>query len=376
MSDDPTRPAGRARMKAAVYHGPHDVRIEDRPTPERGDGQVLLRVLRSGVCGTDATEWRSGPHLYAVHRRHPVTGHTGPLILGHEFIGEVVETGAASAFRVGDRVAAGAGVWCGTCPRCSEGRTNLCWSYLTLGLSTDGGMAEFVSASEKMLTRLPDGLSLDAAGLAQPLAVGLHAARRAGVARGDRVVVIGAGAIGTFVLAGVRALADAEVTVVDFPGPRLDRALRLGAARSIAAGEGAVAEVLALVDARGADVVIEASGAPGQLASAIRMVRAGGTILQVGLPASPPELDVHALVLREITIRTSCAHVFAEDLAPALHLLATTELPRELLDSVHPLDDIAEQLERLASGQLHGKVLFDPSLARELAMTRRPDGPP
>jgi (R,R)-butanediol dehydrogenase/meso-butanediol dehydrogenase/diacetyl reductase len=92
------------------------------------------------------------------------------------------------------------------------------------------------------------------------------------------------------------------------------------------------------------------------------MVRAGGTILQVGLPAGPAELDVHALVLREIAIRTSCAHVFAEDLAPALHLLATTELARELLDSVRPLDDIAEQLERLASGQLHGKVLFDPSL--------------
>jgi (R,R)-butanediol dehydrogenase/meso-butanediol dehydrogenase/diacetyl reductase len=84
--------------------------------------------------------------------------------------------------------------------------------------------------------------------------------------------------------------------------------------------------------------------------------------LQVGLPASPPALDVHALVLREITIRTSCAHVFAEDLAPALDLLATTDLGRELLDSVHPLDDIAEQLERLASGRLHGKVLFDPSL--------------
>ena len=96
-------------MKAAVYHGARDVRIEERPTPTRGDGQVLLRVLRSGMCGTDATEWHSGPHLFAVERPHPVSGHVGPLILGHEFVGEVVETGPGSAFAVGDRVAAGAG---------------------------------------------------------------------------------------------------------------------------------------------------------------------------------------------------------------------------------------------------------------------------
>ena len=203
---------------------------------------------------------------------------------------------------------------------------------------------------------------MDAAALAQPLAVGLHAARRAGVADGDRVVIIGAGAIGTFVLAGVRSLAAAEISVVDFPGPRLGRASRLGAFRVIPAGERAVADVLAAVGERGADVVIEASGAPGQLASAIRMVRAGGTILQIGLPARAPEVDVHALVVREITIRTSLAHVFAEDLAPALALLATTDLGRELIDSVHPLDEVAEQLERLAAGALHGKVIFDPSL--------------
>jgi (R,R)-butanediol dehydrogenase/meso-butanediol dehydrogenase/diacetyl reductase len=357
------RIAARGRMKAAVYHGAHDVRIEDRPIPRRGDGQVLLRVLRSGMCGTDATEWRSGPHLFAVAHPHPVSGHVGPLILGHEFVGEVVEAGPGSAFVVGDRVAAGAGVWCGACPRCAEGRTNLCWKYTTLGLNVDGGMAEFVAAPEQMLARLPDGLSLDAAALAQPLAVGLHAARRAGATDGDRVVIIGAGAIGTFVLAGVRSLAAAAaITVVDFPGPRLDRASRLGATRVIPAGDRAVADVLAAVGARGADVVIEASGAPGQLASAIRMVRAGGTILQIGLPARAPEVDVHALVVREITIRTSLAHVFAQDVAPALHLLATTDLGRELIDSVHPLDDVAEQLERLAAGQLHGKVLFDPAL--------------
>src|SRR5437764_12442899 len=107
-------------MKAAVYHGAHDVRIEDRPIPERGDGQVLLRVLRSGMCGTDATEWRSGPHLFAVAHPHPVSGHVGPLILGHEFVGEVVEAGPGSAFAVGYRGAACAGGCCAAFPRVAE----------------------------------------------------------------------------------------------------------------------------------------------------------------------------------------------------------------------------------------------------------------
>ena len=92
-------------MRAAVYYGHHDVRIEERPVPVRGEGEALIRVLRSGMCGTDATEWRSGPHLFPVTGApHPVSGHVGPLILGHEFIGEVVEVGPDSRFAVGDRL--------------------------------------------------------------------------------------------------------------------------------------------------------------------------------------------------------------------------------------------------------------------------------
>ncbi len=354
-------------MRAAVYHGPHDVRIEERPVPVRRPGYVLLRILRSGMCGTDASEWRDGPHLFPSSTPHPVTGVAGPFVMGHEFIGEVVEPDEHGAFAVGERVASGAGVSCGECARCREGRTNLCFTYHTHGLNEDGGMAEYVAVPAGILTRIPDALAADAAGLnaaglAQPLSVGLHAARRAGAVDGDRVVLIGAGAIGTFVLAGLLSLVDAEVTVVDFPGPRLERAARLGAAHTVPAGDTAVEEVAAVVGGRGADVVIEASGAPGQLADAIRMVRPGGTILQVGLPSRPAEIDLHPLVVREVTIRTTNAHVFATDLRPALELLTTTSLADELVDAVHPLEALPEQLELLATGRIEGKVLFDPGL--------------
>lgn len=349
-------------MRAAVYHGPHDVRVEDVPEPTPGPEDVLLEVVRSGMCGTDATEWSKGPKAFPLTTPHPVTGHVGPMVLGHEFVGRVLEAAPGGRHAVGDLVASGAGVWCGRCDRCLEGRTNICRRYFTLGLSTHGGMAERVAVADRTLTAVPDGLSVDHAGLAQPVAVGLHAARRAGVAPGDRVVVIGAGAIGSFVLAGLRSLGPADITVVDFAGSRLERATRLGADRVVEVGpdtDSALAELLA---GSGADVVVEASGAPGQLGHALRLLRPGGTLLQVGLPSRPEELDVHTLVMREITVRTTLAHICLDDLAPALEILATTSLGGELLDSVRPLDDVAGQLQRLADGELDGKVLIDPSL--------------
>jgi (R,R)-butanediol dehydrogenase/meso-butanediol dehydrogenase/diacetyl reductase len=354
-------------MKAAVYYGDHDVRIEDVEMPRRAGGEVLLRVLRAGICGTDATEWKAGPLTFPIRTPHPVSGHVGPMIFGHEFVGEVVEASPDGRFGVGEIVASGAGVSCGECDRCREGRTNLCRNYYTLGLSTSGGLAEFVSTPESILEPVPAGLAIDYAGLSQPLAVGLHAARRSGVKNGDRVVLIGAGAIGSFVLTGINYLADVDVTVIDFPGSRLERASRLGATRTIEAGEDAASRVFQAIGAGGADVVIEASGAPGQLNNAISLVRNGGTILQVGLPSRQQEVDIHSLVMREISVQTTLAHVCGEDLGPALEILATTRLGEELLDSVHPLGDIAEQLERLATGKLEGKVLFDPTTKGVLA---------
>ena len=349
-------------MRAAVYHGAHDVRVENIPAPSPGLGEVLLQVLRSGVCGTDATEWSSGPKTFPINITHPVTAHNGPMTLGHEFVGAILEPTAGGRFRPGDLVASGAGVSCGLCTRCRQGRTNLCEHYYTLGLNTAGGMAELVAVPETVLVEVPPSMSIDRAGLAQPMAVGLHAARRSGVRPGDRAVLIGAGAIGSFVLAGLRSLADADITVVDFPGPRLQRAERLGATRTIEAGPDVVARVREILGGTGVDVVIEASGAQGQLNTATELVRSGGTILQVGLPAKPQEVDVHSLVMREISVLTTLAHVCGEDLAAALTILSDSALADEVLESVHPLEDLPTQLELLATGRLDGKVLFDPAL--------------
>ncbi|MFB2600107.1 zinc-binding dehydrogenase [Herbiconiux sp. P17] len=348
------------RMPAAVYHGDHDIRVGSAPIPVRASGEVLIRVTRSGLCGTDATEWAVGPKVFPVAVAHRVTGHLGPMIPGHEFVGEVVAADASSGFQPGDRVASGAGVWCGECKRCLEGRTNMCERYYTYGLSTDGGMAGYVSTPARNLAPVPSGLSDDHAALAQPLAVGIHAARRSGAVDGDRVVIIGAGAIASFVLAGLKHLIDAEVLVVEFAGPKQERALRFGASAVLSPSPDLLAEVVAAFDGARPDVVIEASGAPGQLATAVSLVRDGGRVLAVGLPKAKPELDVHSMVFREITIDSSLAHVCDTDLRPALDILAEGVVGPELLESVVPLDELGAQLERLVQGKLDGKVLVDP----------------
>lgn len=347
-------------MRAAVYYGAEDIRVEERPVPQREPGQALVRVIRAGICGTDASEWTSGPKVFPVERAHPNSGHLGPLIPGHEFVGEVVDVESTAGVSVGDRVVSGAGIWCGECARCREGRTNLCDDYTTIGLNVHGALAEYVTVPSKTLRTIPSGLSVDHAALAQPLAVGIHAARRSGAKNGDNVVIIGAGAIGSFVLVGLKHLSDVNVIVVDFPGHKLERALRLGADGTLSPSENLMEQV---IDAFAGlpDVVIEASGAPGQLNEALRMARDGGRVLAVGIPKGSPALDIHSMVFREVTLDSTLAHVCGDDLPAALEILEQGILGAELAEEPVGLSMLGVSLDALAAGKVDGKVLIDPS---------------
>ncbi|WP_067986705.1 zinc-dependent alcohol dehydrogenase [Nocardia caishijiensis] len=349
-------------MRAALYHGPRDIRIDDVAVPIPAPGEVLVRVLRSGICGTDAGEWTTGPKVFPVHHRHPLSGHLGPIIPGHEFVGEIAEAAGDSDYRAGEIVASGAGIWCGACRRCFEGRPNKCVAYRTLGLNVHGGMAEYVAVPAKTLRRVPTGLAIDHAALAQPLAVGIHAARRAGTQARDRVVVIGAGAIGSFVLAGLRYLCDVDITVVDIAQARLDRAERLGADRTLIASDSLVGDIADVLDGHRPDVVIEASGAPGQLAAALAMVADGGRVEAVGIPERKPELDLHSMIFREITLETTLAHVCDTDLPAALRILAAEpQLGVEFAEPAVGLAELGPSLDRLSAGGVEGKILVDPA---------------
>ncbi len=272
-----------------------------------------------------------------------------------EAVGDGVDLAA------GTRVAAGAGVWCGTCRWCADGRTNLCASYWTAGLSADGGLAERVTVPAKMLVTLPDGLADDDAALAQPLAVAMHAVDRAGVRPGDVVVVHGVGAIGSFVVAGAVAAGAARVVAVDVDPGRLQAAHELGATDLVdARHQDAREAVSALTGGDLADVTVEASGLPTGLGTVQRLTRRGGSILLVGLPKARVELDSVDLVLREISVATTVAHVCATDLGPAVDLLARRPLAGLVVDRVVPLEHALEHaLQPLARGEARGKLLVD-----------------
>ena len=342
-------------MKAAVYHGRGDVRVEQVPEPASpGPDEVLIRVTRAAICGTDAAEWSTGPHLIPDGRS---------LVLGHEFTGTIVEAGAAvDSLATSDRVVAGAGMWCGDCAACRAGRTNLCRSYYTLGLQADGGLAEYVVAPSRMCIPVPAGCTDDAAAMGQPLAIALHAVRRGGVEPGDAVLVLGVGGIGAFVVAAAKERGAAPLIAADVRDSRLEAAQELGADAVIDARSGDVVErVRELTGGDGAGVVVEASGAPGAASIAAACARRGGRVVVVGLPKEAQRLELAALALAEIDVVGTVAHVCRVDLPDALEMLARGALERAVVDRVIPLDALVEDgLQPLAAGSIDGKVLVSP----------------
>ena len=347
-------------MRAGVLHQPGDLRIEDRPDPAPAPGGVVIEVAYNGLCGTDATEFTKGPMMVPLHTRHPGSGHVGPTVLGHEFVGTVVDAAPDARHLLGRRVACGAGVSCGECAWCRRGRTNLCARYFTLGLSADGGLATYVGAPAATCVEIPEGCSLESAALAQPLAVGIHAARRSGVRPADSVVLLGAGAIGSFVCAGLEGH-DGPLLAIDVDQGRLDAARALGATdTALVSPTAGPDEVGALVDG-GADVVFETSGVPGAVERAFALTARGGTVVLVGLNSAPTTLSLAPVVLREVDVRTTVAHVCGDDLPAALDVLARRDLGASMVDRVIRLEDVVEQgLRPLAAGAVAGKVLVDP----------------
>ena len=339
-------------MKAAVFHAPGDVRIGEVADPvPPGPGDLLIKVSKAALCGTDSAEWAHGPLLARP-----------PVVLGHEFTGEVVAAGPeVSGFPAGTRVVSGAGISCGRCAWCAAGRTNLCASYQTLGLHRDGGLAEFVTSPAAICRTVPDALDDTGAAMAQPLAVALHATRRGKVGKGRSCVVIGVGGIGSFVIAAAAAMGANPLVAVDIDDGRLATATALGATATVHGGrQDAVESVKAAVGGDGADVVIEASGAPVSPAAALSMVRRGGDVVIVGLQAAPVSTDLFSLSVREIDVHGTLAHVCGEDLGEAVAVLAGTPLAKTVLGDVIALGDLVEAgLRPLAERKARGKVVVD-----------------
>lgn len=285
-------------MLAALLYGKEDLRLETLPDPTPGAGEVVIRVQAATTCGTDLKVWRRGGHAKMLKP---------PTPFGHEAAGEIVAIGAGvSGWNIGDRVVANNSAPCMTCFFCQRQEFSLC-TDLTFN---NGTFAEYLTIPAPIVTHnllpIPADLSPELAAMTEPLACVLHGVARSNVRPGDRVVLLGDGAIG---LMFVAALVNAQVEVIQFGGSdqRLAIGQNLGAARTFNYHQVAdvPAQVRALTDGLGADVVIEATGVPAAWETAIACARPGATVnLFGGCPRNTTiTVDTELLHYSELTLK-------------------------------------------------------------------------
>jgi 2-desacetyl-2-hydroxyethyl bacteriochlorophyllide A dehydrogenase len=277
-------------MRALLCAKPGELRIVDRPRPTPGRGEVLVRITRAGVCGTD---------LHIFEGSHPYL--TYPRVIGHELAGVVVETGPGCATRIGQQVYVIPYISCGVCVACRRGKTNCCVRIGVLGVHVDGGMADFICAPERNVAAA-DGVTPDQAAMVEFLAIGAHAARRANFAKDDRALIVGAGPIGIGCILFARKR-DAAVTVLDVRRDRLEFCRdALGVADAIEAS-GDVTKLLAeRTGGEFFDVVIDATGSAKAMAEGFRYVAHGGTYVLVSVVRNTITFEDPEFHKREMTL--------------------------------------------------------------------------
>jgi 2-desacetyl-2-hydroxyethyl bacteriochlorophyllide A dehydrogenase len=322
-------------MLTVICDTPGTLSLRERPEPSRQPNEVLIRVRRVGVCGTDMHIF-SGTQPYLDY----------PRVMGHEFAGEVHEAPEGSSLKPGDTVFVMPYMSCGRCIACTRGRTNCCVNIQVLGVHRDGAFAEFISVPEAFV-HPAEGLSLDQAAMLEFLAIGAHAARRGAVGKGDRVLVVGAGPIGMAALIFSR-LRGADVVAMDSRKERIDFCCEcLGAVAGVQVGDGDESELSRLSAGDFFDVVFDATGNPRAMERGFRFLAHGGryvfvSIVKDSITFSDPEFHK-----REATLLGS-RNATMEDFRAVIDAMKAGRIPHEALNTHRiPLGEVPEKFSRL-----------------------------
>ena len=333
-------------MKALVHTAPLKFEYRDVPVPSFGGEEVLVRVKAVAICGSDV---------------HGYTGTTGrripPIIMGHEAAGVVESTGrSVKNVASGDRVTFDSTVYCNQCPACRQGRVNLCVNRKVLGVSTsafrrEGAMAEYVVVPWWIIYPLPDAVSFEEAALIEPASVGLHATRLTPIDVNDVVAVVGAGQIGLFAMQGARVKGAGKIVVLDVKEERLSLSRSLGSDVTInPARSDVIGEMKRHLGRPDADAVLEAVGAEATVTLALGLTKQGGDVTLIGNITPRIQVSLQDIVLREMTIRGSCA--VAGEYRAALDLLASGRIQaKPLISRVMPLSEGQEAFDALHRGE-------------------------
>jgi (R,R)-butanediol dehydrogenase/meso-butanediol dehydrogenase/diacetyl reductase len=324
-------------MKAAVWYGREDVRVVNVPEPPAPvAGEVTVKVHWCGICGSDLHEYEVGPIF--------IPPDFGPVILGHEFAGEIVAVGpGVDNFKVGQKVTGDACQHCGTCYYCKRNLYNLCQSVVFTGLMRDGAFAEYVNVPTNTLFNIPDDISYEAGALIEPLAVGLHAVRQAPLLAGESVVILGAGTIGLSTLQAARAAGASKIFVIEIAPARKEYALKLGATAVFDPTEvDVIAKVKEATGGLGADVSIECIGHEKTAPLAIDLARAGGKVVLAGIFSAESSINFFGVVATEKTI-TGCL-AYNGEFAPVIDFLRDGRMQAEpMITGRIKIDDIVEK---------------------------------
>lgn len=329
-------------MKALLLKKYMELELTDLPKPEIGPHDVLVRVRSCGICGSDI---------------HGMDGSTGrripPIVMGHEAAGVITEVGRnVKDWKEGDRVTFDSTVSCGRCAFCKRGDINLCNNRQVLGVSCgdyrrNGAFAEYVAVPENILYRLPDDLSFDHAAMIEAVSIAVHAVNLTPHELGDTAVVVGSGMIGQLTVQAAKVAGFSKVYAVDIDDAKLERAKNLGADEAFNSKTSNVAaEIAARTEGRGADAVLEAVGATDPIATSIAAVRKGGTVTLIGNISPKIEVNLQAIVTRQIRLQGSCAS--SGEYPACIELLSKGAIRVDSMISARtPLEDAASWFDRL-----------------------------
>jgi len=327
-------------VKAAYYEAVHEIDVREAPDPEPGPEDVLIRVHSCGICGTDQ-------HIFDGDVGGPL-----PLIGGHELAGEVVSVGAEvpDDFPVGGRVAVEPNISCGSCFYCQRGQVNHCLRWSAIGVTRDGGFADYVVAPATNVYRVGE-MDYEVAAFIEPLSCVVYGLKRLEIPLGANVLIYGAGPIGLLMLQLVRHGGASEIAVVDLKQDKLDLAGTLGATITVAAGPSAD-PALREASPLGFDVVIDCTGAPSVVEHTFTHVRNNGKLLFFGV--NPPDARIsispYEVYRRDLQIFGSFALRFTFQDALALLESGAVDV-KPLLSERLPIDRFAEALGLAGSGE-------------------------
>ena len=337
-------------MRVAMYYRNNDVRLEEMPTPTIGAGEVLVKAMACGLCGSDVMEW------YRIKR--------APLVLGHEMAGEIVEIGpGVEEYSVGDRVFASHHVPCNTCHYCLSGHHTACETLHSTNYAP-GGFAEYVRVPalnvDRGIFRLPDDMDYDTATLIEPVACVVRGLRALAAPPGSTYLVLGSGISGLLTIACARAFGAGRVFATDVIPHRLELAREFGAQAVFGDEDDLPGAVRAANAGFLADSVIVCTGAPEAAAEALRCVERGGTVLFFAVPNADVSVPINDFWRNDVTIRTTYGNSPA-DAKQAIVLLQTGYIPVEAMVTHRlPLAETQKGFALVAEGKESVKVVIHP----------------